>query len=57
MPRKFSIRQISTLQMKKVVTKCCKVFVVNIINNEHMDKEDKMKFDEIPIWQDFLDVF
>ena len=43
--------------MKKVVRKGCKVFVVHIINNEHMDKEDKMKFDDIPILQDFSDVF
>ena len=48
-PRKVFIRQISTLQMKKVVTKCCKVFVVHIRNNEHMDKEDKLNFDDIPI--------
>ena len=39
--------------MKKVVSKGCKLFVVDIINNEHMDKEDKMKFDDIPILQDF----
>ena len=33
-PRKVSVRQISSLQMKKVVRKGCKVFVVHIINNE-----------------------
>ena len=43
--------------MKKVVTKCCKFFVVHIINNEHMDKEDKLNFDDIPILQDLSDVF
>ena len=43
MPRKIFVRQISTLQMKKVVRKGCKVFVVHIINNEHVDKEDKLK--------------
>ena len=56
-PRKVSVRRISALQMKKVVRKCCKVFVVHIINNEHLDKEDKLKFDDIPILQDFSDVF
>ena len=56
-PRKVSVRQISALQMKKAVRKGCKVFVVHIINNEHMDKEDKLKFDDIPILQEFLDVF
>ena len=37
-PRKNFVRQISALQMKKVVRKGCKVFVVHIINNEDMDK-------------------
>ena len=37
-PRKVSIRKISALQMKKAVRKGCKVFVVHIINNKHMDK-------------------
>ena len=56
-PRKVYVRQISALQIKKVVRKGCKVFVVHIINNEHMDKEDKLKFGDITILQDFLDVF
>ena len=33
-PRKISVRQISSLQMKKVVTKGYKFFVVHVINNE-----------------------
>ena len=56
-PRKVSVRQISALQMKKAVRKGCKVFVVHVLNNEHMDKEDKLKFDDIPILQEFSDVF
>ena len=43
--------------MKKVVRKGCKVFVVHIINNEQIDKEDKLNFDDVPILQDFSDVF
>ena len=43
--------------MKKVVRKGCKFIVVHIINNKHMDKEDKLKFDDIPILQDFSNVF
>ena len=50
-PRKISVRQISTLHMKKVVRKGCEVFVVHIINNEQIDKEDKPRFDDIPILQ------
>ena len=43
--------------MKKDLRKGFKVFVVHIINNEHTDKEHKLKFDDIPILQDFSDVF
>ena len=32
-PRKISVRQIATLQMKKAIRKGCKVCVVHIINN------------------------
>ena len=56
-PRKIYVRQLSALQMKKVVRKGCKVFFVHVINNEQVDKEDKLKFDDIPILQYFLDVF
>ena len=56
-PRKISIRKISALQMKNVVRKGCKFFVVHAINNEQMDKEYKLKFNDISILQDFLDVF
>ena len=48
-PRKVSVRQISALQMKKVVRKGCKVFSLHIINTKHMDKEYKLKFNDIPI--------
>ena len=43
--------------MKKAVRRGCKVFVVNIINNEQIGKEDKPGFEDIPILQDFADVF
>ena len=48
-PRKVYVRQISVLQMKKSVHKGCKVFGVHVMNDEHMDKEDDLKFDDIPI--------
>ena len=47
-PRKVYVRQISALQMKKVVHKGCKVFVVHVMNEKHMNKEYKLKFDHIP---------
>ena len=47
--RKVSVKHISSLQMKNFVCKGCKVFAVYIMNDEHMNKEDKLKFDEITI--------
>ena len=43
--------------MKKAIRKCFKFFVVHIINNEQFGKEDKIGFDDIPMLQDFSDVF
>ena len=43
--------------MKKAVRKGCKFFVVLIINNEQIDKEDKARFDDIPILQYLSNVF
>ena len=43
--------------MKIVVRKGCKVFVVHIMNNEQINKEDKLGFEVISILQDFADVF
>ena len=48
-PRKVSVRQILALQMKKSVHKGCKFFDVHVMNDEHMNKEDKFKFNDIPI--------
>ena len=56
-PRKVSVRQISSLQMKKSVHKGWKVVVVHVMNDEHMNKEDKLKFVDIPSLKEFSYVF
>ena len=56
-PRKVFVRQNSALQMKKYVHKGCKFFVVHVMNDEHMNKGDKLKLDDIPILKEFSDVF
>ena len=48
-PIKVYVRLISALQMKKVVRKGCNFFIVHVISNEHLNKEDNLKFDDIPI--------
>ena len=56
-PRKIAIRQISVLQLKRVVRKGCKAFAVTVINEEHINNEDKLKLEDIPILRGYSDVF
>ena len=35
--------------MKKYVHKGCKVFFVHVMNGEHINKEDKLNFNDNPI--------
>ena len=43
--------------MKKSIQKGCKVFDVHVMNDKHMNKEDQLKFDDMPILKGFSDVF
>ena len=56
-PRKTTIRQIYSLQLKRVVRKGCKAFAVTITNEEHINKEDKLKLEDIPNLRGYSDVF
>ena len=56
-PRKTTIREIFSLQLKRVVRKWCKVVVVTITNEEHINKEDKLKLENIPTLRGYSDVF
>ena len=42
-PRKTTIRQISALQLKRVILKGCKDFSITITNEENINKEAKLK--------------
>ena len=56
-PREIAIRQISALQLKRVVWKGCKAFAVTVIDKEHINNEDKLKLEDIPILRGYSDVF
>ena len=56
-PRKTTIRQIFALQLKRVVRKGCKAFAVNVINEEHINNENRLKLEYIPILRGYSDVF
>ena len=53
-PKKVSVRQISSLQEKKCIRKGCKVFVVNIQDIEFMREH---RIEDFPIHVKFKDVF
>ena len=55
-PRKTALRQISALQLKRVVRKGCKVYGVIVIDEANM-KIDKVKSEDIPILKEYSDVF
>ena len=56
-PRKTTISQISSLQLKRVAQKGCKDFVVTKTSEEHINKEDKIKLEVIPILRGYSNVF
>ena len=51
---KFSIRQISTLQVKKCVRKVCQLFAVNI---QDIESDREQHIEEFPVLEEFKDVF
>ena len=55
--RKTTIRQISTLQLKRAVRKGCKAYVVTITDEEILIKKDKLKLEDIPVLREYVDVF
>ena len=54
-PRKVTIREISSLQIKRSVRKGCKVFAIYITNDKENDM--KPKLEDIPILKEFEYVF
>ena len=54
-PRKVTMREISTLQMKISVRKGCKFFVVYIMNGN--ENNNKLKLEYIPVLKEFEDIF
>ena len=53
-PKKVSVRQISTLQAKKCVRKGCKLFTVNI---RDVESDREQCIEEFPVLEEFKDGF
>ena len=56
-PRKTTVRKISTLQLKRAVRKGCKVYAVKITDEESKIETDKLKIEDIPVLKEYIDVF
>ena len=56
-PRKTVVRQISALQLKRAVRKGCKAYVVIITDEANKVEKDKIKIENIPVLNEFIDVF
>ena len=56
-PRKTTVRNISALQLKRVVRKGCKAYAVTVTNEENINMIDKLKLEDIPVLKEYLDVF
>ena len=55
-PRKTTVRQISALQLKRVVRKGCKAYAVTVTNEEHINNIDKLKLEDIPVLKEYANV-
>ena len=53
-PKKVSIRQISSLQGNKCIRKCFKMFAVNI---QGMESDREQRIEEFLVLEEFKDVF
>ena len=56
-PRRTVIRQISALQLKRAVRKGCKAYAVTITDEASKSETDKLKIEDIPILNEFTNVF
>ena len=56
-PRKKTVRKISTLQLKRAVRKGCKAYVVTITDEENLNNIDKLKLEDILVLKEYADVF
>ena len=60
-PRKTTVRNISALQLKRVVRKGCKAipvtYVVTVTNEENINNIDKLKLEDIPVLKEYSYVF
>ena len=56
-PRKTTVRQISALQLKRVLRKGCNAYAITITDEESKTKTDKLKIEDIHVLKEYVDVF
>ena len=56
-PRKTTVRHISSLQLKRVVRKGYKAYVVTVTNEANINSIDKLKLEDMLVLKEYADVF
>jgi hypothetical protein len=54
-PKPVSVRQVSTMQLKKFIRKGCQVYAIQVTNL--LEKEDKPKLEDFVVLHEFRDMF
>jgi hypothetical protein len=54
-PKPVSVRQVSTMQLKKCMRKGCQVYAIQVMNL--LEKEDKPKLEDFVVLREFRDMF
>jgi hypothetical protein len=54
-PKPVSVRQVSTIQLKKCIRKGCQVYAIQVTNL--LEKEDKPKLEDFVVLREFRDMF
>ena len=56
-PRKTTVRQISSLHLKRAIRKGCKAYAVTVTNDKNLNNIDKLKLEDIPVLKEYANVF
>jgi hypothetical protein len=54
-PKPISVRQVSTMQLKKFIRNGCQVYAIQVMNL--LEKEDKPKLEDFVVLHEFRDMF
>jgi hypothetical protein len=54
-PKPVLVRQVSAMQLKKCIRKCCQFYAIQVMNL--LEKKDKPKLEDFAVLREFRDMF